>query len=112
MRGESGSNKLTVVGRVDPEKLREWVERRTKMKVELLSPLPKPKVDADKDDAKKCSAAAGEDKSVIGQSIPFYIHGGLMIEEWGEQVEETTVVLKTHFTATAASRKSERSSTN
>lgn len=67
MRGESGSDKLTVVGRVDPEKLREWVETRTKRKVELLSPLPKPKVDADKkDDAKKCAAAAaGEDKKVV-----------------------------------------------
>lgn len=66
MRGESGSNKLTVVGSVDPENLREWVERRTKKKVELLSPLPKLKVDADKnDEAKKCAAAAGEDKKVV-----------------------------------------------
>lgn len=66
VRGQSCSKKLTVVGSVDPAKLREWVEGRTEKKVEPLSPLPKPKVDADKkDDAKECAAAASEDKKVV-----------------------------------------------
>ncbi|XP_043703130.1 heavy metal-associated isoprenylated plant protein 3-like isoform X2 [Telopea speciosissima] len=35
------TNKLTVIGKADPVKLRERVEQKTKKKVELISPLPK-----------------------------------------------------------------------
>ncbi|KAI3917160.1 hypothetical protein MKX01_003609 [Papaver californicum] len=38
---DSTSNKITVIGKVDPVKLRENVESKTKKKVELLSPIPK-----------------------------------------------------------------------
>ncbi|OVA18012.1 Heavy metal-associated domain [Macleaya cordata] len=40
-KGDSATNKITVVGKVDPVKLRDRVESKTKKKVELLSPLPK-----------------------------------------------------------------------
>ncbi|KAG8371290.1 hypothetical protein BUALT_Bualt13G0072200 [Buddleja alternifolia] len=45
--------KITVVGNVDPAKLREKVEQKTHKKVELISPLPK------KDDNKEKAATAG-----------------------------------------------------
>lgn len=36
-----GEHKITVVGKVDPAKLRERVEQKTHKKVELVSPQPK-----------------------------------------------------------------------
>lgn len=36
-----GEQKITVVGKVDPAKLRERVEQKTHKKVELISPQPK-----------------------------------------------------------------------
>ena len=47
MKGLGDSNNLTVVGKVDPVKFREMLEKKTKKKVELVSPLPKK--DKDKD---------------------------------------------------------------
>ncbi|XP_010241812.1 PREDICTED: heavy metal-associated isoprenylated plant protein 3-like isoform X2 [Nelumbo nucifera] len=41
VKGDFNSNKLTVIGKVDPVKLRERVEQKTKKKVELISPIPK-----------------------------------------------------------------------
>lgn len=41
MKTDSANNKLTVTGTVNPERLRERVEYKTKKKVELLSPQPK-----------------------------------------------------------------------
>ncbi|KAL7173734.1 hypothetical protein ACSBR2_033065 [Camellia fascicularis] len=41
VKGDCVSNKLTVIGKVDPVKLREMVEQKAKKKVELVSPLPK-----------------------------------------------------------------------
>ncbi|XP_030448010.1 heavy metal-associated isoprenylated plant protein 3 [Syzygium oleosum] len=38
---EGGAMKVTVEGRVDPAKLREKLQEKTKKKVELVSPLPK-----------------------------------------------------------------------
>lgn len=43
--------KITVVGNVDPAKLREKAEQKTHKKVELISPHPK-KDGGDKEDAK------------------------------------------------------------
>lgn len=40
MKGGIGGNKLTVMGKVDPEKIRDRVESKTKKKVVLVSPLP------------------------------------------------------------------------
>ncbi|XP_042474981.1 heavy metal-associated isoprenylated plant protein 3-like [Macadamia integrifolia] len=54
------SNKLTVIGKADPVKLRERVEQKTKKKVELISPLPK----KDKDG----KDAGGGDKKTDGKS--------------------------------------------
>lgn len=50
-RSNDGSNKLTVIGDVDPVKLREMLEKKTKKKVDLVS--PQPKKDKDKDAADK-----------------------------------------------------------
>ncbi|KAF8403111.1 hypothetical protein HHK36_011205 [Tetracentron sinense] len=41
VKSDSNTNKLTVVGKVDPANLRETIEEKTKKKVELISPLPK-----------------------------------------------------------------------
>eukprot|EP00262_Sarcandra_glabra_P007252 TRINITY_DN1993_c0_g1_i1.p1 TRINITY_DN1993_c0_g1~~TRINITY_DN1993_c0_g1_i1.p1 ORF type:complete len:302 (+),score=71.87 TRINITY_DN1993_c0_g1_i1:59-964(+) len=41
VKADFNSNKLTVVGKVDPVKLRERVEKKTKKKVDLVSPIPK-----------------------------------------------------------------------
>eukprot|EP00268_Persea_americana_P029360 TRINITY_DN283_c0_g1_i3.p1 TRINITY_DN283_c0_g1~~TRINITY_DN283_c0_g1_i3.p1 ORF type:complete len:288 (+),score=85.99 TRINITY_DN283_c0_g1_i3:410-1273(+) len=41
VKGDSSNNKLTVVGKVDPDKIRERIEQETKKKVVLVSPLPK-----------------------------------------------------------------------
>ncbi|RWR91587.1 heavy metal-associated isoprenylated plant protein 3 isoform X1 [Cinnamomum micranthum f. kanehirae] len=40
VKGDSSNNKLTVVGKVDPEKIRERIEYKTKKNVVLVSPLP------------------------------------------------------------------------
>ncbi|KAJ9699280.1 hypothetical protein PVL29_008062 [Vitis rotundifolia] len=40
-KADSDTNKVTVIGKVDPSVLREMLERKTKKKVELLSPAPK-----------------------------------------------------------------------
>uniref|UniRef100_A0A5B6ZFH1 HMA domain-containing protein n=1 Tax=Davidia involucrata TaxID=16924 RepID=A0A5B6ZFH1_DAVIN len=39
--GDGDTNKITVTGKVDPLKLREYVEQKSRKKVELVSPLPK-----------------------------------------------------------------------
>lgn len=41
MKVDYNTNKVTVVGNVDPIKLREKIEQKTKKKVELISPSPK-----------------------------------------------------------------------
>ena len=51
MKPETGAHKLTVVGKVDPAKLREKVAGKLKKKVELISPQPKKeKSEKEKDD--------------------------------------------------------------
>ncbi|GJW91590.1 heavy metal-associated isoprenylated plant protein 3-like protein [Tanacetum coccineum] len=45
--GDSELNKLTVIGNVDPVKLRQKVEEKTKKKVEILSPTSKKPKDGD-----------------------------------------------------------------
>ncbi|KAE9445862.1 hypothetical protein C3L33_22225, partial [Rhododendron williamsianum] len=52
-RSNDGSNKLTVIGDVDPWKLREMLEKKTKKKVDLISPQPKKDKDKDAGDKKK-----------------------------------------------------------
>ncbi|KAJ0259662.1 Heavy metal-associated isoprenylated plant protein 5 [Hirschfeldia incana] len=56
---DMGGNKLTVVGKIDPVKLREKLEERMKRKVVLTNPPPLPS----KVDASAAPTAAGEKKS-------------------------------------------------
>ncbi|KAL9680046.1 hypothetical protein QQ045_017919 [Rhodiola kirilowii] len=46
---EEDKNKLTVVGKVDPQKLHQKLEKSTKKKIELLSPQPKKIKDANQE---------------------------------------------------------------
>lgn len=41
VKSESATGKLTVTGALDPVKLREKLEEKTKKKVDLVSPQPK-----------------------------------------------------------------------
>ncbi|KAJ0083660.1 heavy metal-associated isoprenylated plant protein 3-like [Pistacia vera] len=50
-KADMGSNKLTVVGAVDPSKIRDKLEQKIKKKVDLIS--PQPKKDKDKENAPK-----------------------------------------------------------
>lgn len=52
MIADIGSNKLTVVGKVDPVRIRDCVEKKTRKKVELLSPPPKKNNENKKDENK------------------------------------------------------------
>ncbi|XP_057483513.1 heavy metal-associated isoprenylated plant protein 3-like [Actinidia eriantha] len=63
VKGLGDSNKLTVVGKVDPVKLREMLEKKAKKKVELVSPLPK----KDKDNDKEKDISGGGDKKAEGK---------------------------------------------
>lgn len=47
VKSESASGKLTVTGAVDPAKLREKLEEKTKKKVDLISPQPKKEKEKD-----------------------------------------------------------------
>ncbi|RXI04649.1 hypothetical protein DVH24_038923 [Malus domestica] len=64
VKSESEANKLTVVGKVDPTKLRDKVAAKTKKKVDLVS--PQPKKDTNKDDGgdakKKQPEKSNDDK--------------------------------------------------
>ena len=68
-KADCESNKLTVTGKVDPTRLRERLEYKTKKKVELLSPQPKKDGGAGagsggdkKSDEKKPDEKKGDDK--------------------------------------------------
>ncbi|XP_010531601.1 PREDICTED: heavy metal-associated isoprenylated plant protein 3, partial [Tarenaya hassleriana] len=62
---DCGGNKLTVVGKIDPVKVREKLVEKTKRKVELLSPLPPPKTNSgeEKTAAEKSDKKDGGDKA-------------------------------------------------
>lgn len=57
MKGGPELTKLTVAGKIDPVKLRDVVEQKTKRKVQLVSPLPK------KDNKEKDGGGEGEKKA-------------------------------------------------
>ncbi|KAE8733450.1 putative acylphosphatase [Hibiscus syriacus] len=74
---DSRANKLTVIGKIDPAKIRERLAEKTKKKVDLISPQPK-----------KDAAPAGGDKKPEAEKKP---------EEKKEEKKapkESTVVLK------------------
>ncbi|XP_052186166.1 heavy metal-associated isoprenylated plant protein 3 [Diospyros lotus] len=62
--GDVDSNKLTVIGKVDPVALREMVEKKAKKKVELISPSPNKENDnnGNKDKGKDKDAGGGGEK--------------------------------------------------
>lgn len=52
VEAEATSNKLTVTGKVDPLKIRDYLNHKTKKKVELISPQPQ-KQDTNKNNNNK-----------------------------------------------------------
>ncbi|KAJ0967311.1 hypothetical protein J5N97_024228 [Dioscorea zingiberensis] len=78
---DHGSNKLTVIGKVDPWKLRDRVEEKTRKKVELISPKDQPK--KDDSSAKKADVPDGGSKDAKKPD-----------EKKAKQVTASTVVLK------------------
>lgn len=65
MKPETGAHKLTVVGKVDPAKLREKLAGKLKKQVDLISPQPKKEKEKEKDDnsnKKQPEKAAKDDK--------------------------------------------------
>ncbi|KAL5704924.1 hypothetical protein ACHQM5_023282 [Ranunculus cassubicifolius] len=67
VQGDSATNKLTVKGKVSPGTLREWLENKTKKKVDILSPLPGKPAEAKKEgggdgDKKKAEEKKPEEK--------------------------------------------------
>lgn len=63
VKGDFSSGKLTVTGNVDPSKLREKVEEKTKKKVEVISPAPKKDGGEKKSEEKKPEKPAEEKKT-------------------------------------------------
>ncbi|CAH8362362.1 unnamed protein product [Eruca vesicaria subsp. sativa] len=66
VKSESDSGKLTVTGDVDPAKIREKLEEKTKKKVDLISPQPKKEKEKDNNNNKndtKDKTKTDEDKN-------------------------------------------------
>ncbi|XVE96622.1 hypothetical protein REPUB_Repub02eG0238500 [Reevesia pubescens] len=72
------ANKLTVIGKLDPAKVRDRLAQKTKKKVDLISPQPK------KDAAPAAAASGGGDKKPDAEKKP----------EEKKPPKESTVVLK------------------
>ncbi|KAF5751569.1 mediator of RNA polymerase II transcription subunit 12-like [Tripterygium wilfordii] len=90
VKAEAASNKLTVVGKVDPSKIREKLEQKTKKKVDLISPQPKKDNNKDNDnkennnnnkEPKKEGKKPDDKKKAENENKP-------------KQAPETTAVLK------------------
>ncbi|KAJ6691511.1 HEAVY METAL-ASSOCIATED ISOPRENYLATED PLANT PROTEIN 6 [Salix purpurea] len=62
---EAASNKLTVTGKIDPSKLRDYLHLKTKKQVNLISPQPQ-KQDTDKNSSNKEDKKSNEKKSDSG----------------------------------------------
>ncbi|PPD87123.1 hypothetical protein GOBAR_DD15936 [Gossypium barbadense] len=73
VKADCGADKLTVIGKVDPAKIRDRLAEKTKKKVDLISPQPK-----------KDAAPAGGDKKPDAEKKP----------EEKKPPKESTVVLK------------------
>ncbi|XP_068640435.1 heavy metal-associated isoprenylated plant protein 3-like isoform X2 [Aristolochia californica] len=86
VKSDSSNNKLTAVGKVDPEKLKARVESKTKKKVELVSPQPK------KDKVAGSGAGDGGD-------------GGDKKKGEEKKPKETTVILKIRLHCVGCIRK-------
>lgn len=82
VKPELESSKLTVVGKMDPWKLRDRVEAKTKKKVDLVSPIRKPDAAADQkpvnEKAKEvCVVFHAKNSQFI--TCPFGLHKDLCI---------------------------------
>lgn len=87
VKTDIGSNKLTVIGKVDPAKVKARVEDKTHKKVEIISPQPKKDGGAaagggggdKKPDAKKADDKKADDKkpkeSTVVLKIPVHCEG-------------------------------------
>ncbi|KFK27834.1 hypothetical protein AALP_AA8G436000 [Arabis alpina] len=80
VKSESEIGKLTVTGAVDPAKLREKLEEKTKKKVDLISPQPK----KDNKDKGKSEEDKNKDKKPDNEKKP-------------KEVPVTTAILKLNF---------------
>ncbi|XWS43560.1 hypothetical protein CRYUN_Cryun16bG0114500 [Craigia yunnanensis] len=78
VKTDCGANKVTVIGKVDPAKVRDRLAEKTKKKVDLISPQPK------KDAAPAAAAAGSGDKKPDAEKKP----------EEKKPPKESTVVLK------------------
>ena len=58
MKADVATNKLTVLGKADPWKLKERVEAKTRKKVDIISPANPPKKDAGGDGKKPAGGDA------------------------------------------------------
>lgn len=85
VKADTAGNKLTVTGKVDPMRIKERVEYKTKKKVEILSPQPAKKVDKmddKKPPEKKPDGNNADDKkpkepqsSTVALKIPLHCDG-------------------------------------
>ena len=67
------SNKLTVTGKIDPSKLRDYLHHKTKKQVNLISPQPQ-KQDTDKNSSNKEDKKSNEKKSDSGTKPKEVLH--------------------------------------
>lgn len=81
VRADVSANKLTVIGKVDPAKVREDLAEKIKKKVEIASPQPKKDAGGDKKSDEKPEKKADEKKS--GEK-----------KDQDKKPKESTVVLK------------------
>ncbi|EOA13802.1 hypothetical protein CARUB_v10026897mg [Capsella rubella] len=63
VKSESATGKLTVTGALDPAKLREKLEEKTKKKVDLVSPQPKKEKEKEKENNSKDKNKNDDDKN-------------------------------------------------
>ncbi|XP_076915267.1 uncharacterized protein LOC143574559 [Bidens hawaiensis] len=81
VKADSVNNKLTITGKVDPVRIKERVEFKTKKKVEIISPKPKKEDEGVKKDDEKPPEAKSNDKPKEPQSttvvlkIPLHCDG-------------------------------------
>ncbi|KAM0068670.1 putative heavy metal-associated isoprenylated plant protein/5/6 [Helianthus debilis subsp. tardiflorus] len=89
VRADTAGNKLTVTGKVDPTRVKERVEFKTKKKVDILSPQPKKdgaeekkkdtppekKADDKKDEEKKAEKPKEPQSSSVVLKIPLHCDG-------------------------------------
>ncbi|XP_017698238.2 heavy metal-associated isoprenylated plant protein 3 isoform X2 [Phoenix dactylifera] len=84
VKADIGGGKLTVVGKVDPSKLRDRVAAKTHKKVDIVSPINPPKKDAKEKDISKKPAAEKVSKKSDDKKK-------------SQEPVVSTVVLKTHL---------------